>query len=794
MSPHDRSSGAPSGRDYRAERERIVSDHDLHGDPFRRTLTDLTDAWLAELFTSALTSADTPGRGIALVALGGYGRGGLWPDSDLDLAVVHRRRAASGDRIARIAEGVWYPVWDAGVHLGHGVRSIDDAVDLVGHDVESSTALLDARLIAGDRDVIDELTTRVRAAWRATLARSIAWLASDAQDRRVRFGDVAYALEPNLKAGGGGLRDAQIPGWLAAGTDADLLDPADGDALEAARRILADIRLAQHRHGLTGGEVLHLEKQDEVAEVLGFPDADTLMSTVAAAARDIDWALEEMWVRAERVVAPRGRRWRRRTDPAHLAATAGGTGVDFDVADPAAVLTHAAATARAGGRPDREVLTRIADAMPTPAEPWPRRTRDAFTDLLSSGPGMIRVVEALDHVGAWERFVPEWSAVRSRAQRTPYHRFTVDRHLLEAVAGAAASSDRVARGDLLVMAALFHDLAKGRGADHSVLGARVARDAARRMGMGADDGELLATLVEHHLLLPEVATRRDLDDPVTIRSVATAVSSVELLDLLAALTEADARATGPAAWTDWKAGLVHTLVDRVRDVLSGGDPGSTARVFPSAEQQRLARDGRTTVSGSGRTLTVVAPDRPRLFSRVAGGLVLAGLNVVSATATATGAMAVEEFTVTPTFGVDAGHSTARGHDLSVDWASVTATVEEVLTGRVAIAARIAARADTYRERPRGGDGSVQVRFDEVGGPGTDVTTVVEVDAPDRIGVLFAITQALADLEVDIRYARIETRLDRVTDAFSIVDASGQPVRDAAFRAEISRAIHFTLER
>ncbi len=758
--------------DFRVARELLVAESPLGGGEFRRALAGLCDAWVAELFDAAAAETELGCTDLALVALGGYGRGELWPGSDLDLAVIHRGRP--GDA-ARIAEAVWYPVWDAGLRLGHGVRGVADAVATVGSDLASATSLLDARRLAGDADVVAELSSGMRAAWAGSLPWVAGGLRADAAQRRARSGDVAFLVEPDLKVGGGGLRDARIPGWLAVGGAG--LDAADAAALDAAATWLADVRLALHRVAPGVGDVLRLEDQDAVAAALGCVDADELMTRVARAARRIDWLVAVLFDGVGTAIG----------GPGHPGDPTTESGADWDVGDPVALLTRLAAVARSGGRLDRRLLGRLASQMPAPPEPWDAATRQAFVALLGAGPGMIGVVEALDQVGVWERLVPEWHLVRSRAQRTTHHRFTVDRHLLETVAIAAGFTDRVSRPDLLLVAALAHDLGKGQGADHSVAGVATVERLAPRLGFDPVDTATLGDLVRHHLLLPEVATRRDIGDAATIDSVAATVASLEFLGLLAALTEADARATGPTAWTDWKAGLVRTLVERVGATLTGTDAGSFRGAFPSPAQRRLAESGVTSVHGTERTLTVVTPDRPGVFWRVAGALVLSGLNVVSAEATVVDGMALEVFAVAPAF----AHGELEDR-VVIDWPRVGALVEAALAGRVAVAARVAARATTYRRRPRGADTGVRIRFDDLGGPATGRASIIEVDAPDHLGVLFAITHALAELDVDIGYARVETRSERVVDAFSITCRSGASVADPEFRAELERAVRHGL--
>lgn len=727
---------------FREERDRLVADSEVTD--LSRILTESTDSWLASLFDAALESVGVAPDGLALVALGGYGRGELCPGSDIDLLVVHHRRAADA---AEVAQAVWYPIWDTGIALGHSVRSVADAVDIVAGDVESATAMLDARLVRGDTAVFERLQSGVRAAWGRS--RPVAWLQADVAARRDRLGDVAYTVEPNIKHAGGGLRDAQIPGWLGVS------EPE----LDEARHFLLDVRVALHRLAPASGDVLFLDDQDVVAEALGYPDAEALMTSVAGAARTIAWILDRLLTELGDVKKPRDRK-----------------GEQSDTADPVVVLRAVTAAGVEGRRLDRAFLADVAERMQSLPEPWPEPARTAFIGLLSLGEPAVDLIESLDQVGAWERLVPEWPGVRSRVQRTTHHRFTLDRHLLETVAIAASFAGRVTRPDLLLVAALTHDLGANR--------VGVAERLATRMGFPPDDVAMVGTLVEHHLLLPEVATRRDLGDVATIDGVAQSVGSLEMLALLVSFTEADARATGPNAWSEGKASLVHTLAERTAWRLEGDTAEQYGPVFPSVEQMLLLRSGTTTVQGDGHRLTVVAPDRPGLFCRVAGALVLRGLNVVSAAATSSDGMALEEFTVTPAF---AGPSI--GESLEIDWKRVVSDVERAMAGRLAIDARVAERASTYRRRARSADTEVRVRFDDTLGE----ATMLEVDAPDGVGLLYRVTRALSDLDLDIRLARVETMTDRVVDAFSLTDGNGAPIEDAAFRSEIARAVKHAAE-
>ena len=297
------------------------------------------------------------------------------------------------------------------------------------------------------------------------------------------------------------------------------------------------------------------------------------------------------------------------------------------------MLRAAAAAAQAGLPLAPRTLDRLTECPPLPV-PWPAAARDSLLALLGAGQAAVSVWEALDTEGLVTALIPDWERVRNRPQRNPLHTFTVDRHLAEAAAHAAALTREVARPDLLLLAALLHDVGKGWPGDHSVTGEVVARDVGRRMGLPAPDVELVASAVRLHLLLPMVATRRDLDDPVTVKQVATTVRSRVLLELLHALAIADGLATGPAAWNDWKATLVADLVRRVEAVLDGDPMPQPAPLRD--DQLALAAEGAPAATVRGSEVTVVAPDRPGLLWRAAGVLASHRLAVRSANATSVG--------------------------------------------------------------------------------------------------------------------------------------------------------------
>ena len=592
-------------------------------------------------------------------------------------------------------------------------------------------------------------------------------------DRQARHGEVAFLLEPELKEGRGGLRDVQALRWAHAARP--ILDTADVADLASAERVLFGTRVALHLVTGRAGDRLLLQDQDAVAARLD-TDADGLMGDVASAGRRVAWVADEVWARVA-ASASAGRPllgWRSRSQAPGVVVRSGSVELEPTV-DPAQrpelVFVAADVARRTGARLGRPLLQRLVERTPMPDEPWDDGLRARFLDLLAGGHAAVPVIEALDHVGLWARYLTEWSAIRSRPQRNAYHRFTVDRHLLETVANAAASADRVARPDLLLLGALFHDIAKGRPGDHAIVGIEVADAAMIRMGVAPDDRAVVATLIRHHLLLAEVATRRDLTDPAAVDVGAAAVGPPEVLHLLAALTEAASIATGPSAWGHWSAALVAELVHRTEHRLAGGDPTVlTLARFPDDRHRELADAGETVVLVDDEFVTVVAPDRPGLLSQVTGALALQGLSVRSADATTIGAMAVDRFRVVAAPG-------------SVpDPARTIARVEAAVGNRLAIEARLADRARTYRVKVRqAGLPPATVRFDD---HASGATTVVEVQAPDALGLLHRLARAFSEFELDVAVVKAQTVGGIVIDAFYVTGLADDP----DLRAELEVAL------
>jgi [protein-PII] uridylyltransferase len=733
-------------------------------------------AELAAMFDSWLTGILPPVPGIALLAVGGLGRREPTPYGDLDLVLLHDGKVAD---LAAAADSLWYPIWDAGVGLDHSVRTPQQALAVAADDLKALLGMLDARHIAGDPALTGLVREQVISRWRRSAPAEVPRLQELARGRWRARGDASFLLEPDLKDCRGGLRD-----WvgLRALASAQLLDLTP--AVVQASTVLLDVRGELHRLAGHSADVLRAQDRDSVARALGLPGPDEVLRAVHEAARTLAYATDAAWRRvaaAERRT-PRSLLSRLRPggggsagpDPAVRTPLAkdvvaqGGEVVLARDADPWSDPVLSVRVARAAAAADLPIsayaLSRLAtEGAPLP-EPWPAAARDEFVALLGAGVRAVSALEALDQHGLLSRLLPEWESVRFKAQHNPVHLFTVDRHLIETAVRAGALAAEVARPDLLLVGALLHDIGKGYPGDHSVVGAALARRIAVRMGFSAADATTVAALTRHHLLLPDTATRRDLDDPSTVQIVVSAIGgSAELLELLHCLTIADAEATGPAAWSDWKASLVSHLVRRTAAVLGGGQ--LPAPQPPSEAVLELARRRTTEVLVEGSDVLVVAPDRAGLLSSASGLLALHSLDVQAADVRTVRGMAVNRFTVSPRFGQ------------LPDPALLNADLRRILAGTLALDERLRAKERAYRlSRDSGHADQPPPRLLWFGDEATDAT-VLEVRTRDAIGLLHRLTAALERAGVDIRSARISSLGSFVVDAFYLTDADGKPLSE-----------------
>jgi [protein-PII] uridylyltransferase len=789
----------------------------------------LVDACVRELFEESGGL-----EGAALVALGGYGRGELVPFSDIDLLILHRGHR--GEEVAAVAKSLFYALWDAGFTVGHAVRTPPECSAVAADRLDSLTAMIDGRILAGDEETWSEAQALVLDLVRENPRAFAERLREDAAERHRRFGSVSQLLEPDVKEGAGGLRDVNSLGWLAAGVGsggglvgleaAGLLGAVELQAVEAAHEFLVRVRSALHLGTGRATDSLFLDLHQQIADSLGFADEPGL--------RAVDGLMRSVFEHARQVT--------------HVAGSAfdrylrGGSQPREVSPSPEGVLRVFADLAQEHGVMSPATLDLIEGVELPDLVEWTEGVRETFLEILRAGKEGTKALETMDRMGVLERYLPEWGPVRCRPQRDPYHRYTVDVHLLRSLREMArllsegdsddplvSEATELARDhDALLLGALLHDIGKTGEGGHVAVGARVATAALRRMGLPEHTRELAAFVVAQHLLLPDTATRRDLGDEDLVLDIAARVGDPERLAALYLLAAADAEATGPLAWTPWRATLVRELVGKVQRVLERGEMGAetaeqlgkragalrrlladvdpievdrfllrmprsylltvpieqmaahVAMIRPpigASEVRTLARPGaRSGTFG----LTVVAADRPRLLSWIAGALTLVGLSILTAEVfTTEDGVALDIFEVEGLFEPEVGQER---------WREFRSTLRKAMEGRLRLEHGVAEKRKRY---PKPGAG-VPVKVSAYN-DASDFFTIVEVGAPDRIGLLFDVTRTFGELHLDVRLAKVATYAGRVVDVFYVRDELGRKVEDAEQIGEIERTLRARLE-
>ncbi|ASK66567.1 protein-PII uridylyltransferase [Brachybacterium avium] len=733
----------------------------------RRAQSDLVDDWLRELWGRA----DGPAQGAALAAIGSLGRRSPGPASDLDLVLLLDPAQIDAAHAEQLATSLWYPIWDSGTSLDHAVRSPEECAEVARTDLRAAISLLDLRRLCGDAQLVENTSTRVRTQWRREARRRVGELAELATDRERRYGSLAHSSEPNLKSDRGGLRDITVIRALAESWLAD----HDHAVVDAAATTLRDARDALQAVTGTSGTRLRRADQDAVAALTGHATADDHHRVLADAARAVTWELHRAVRAAEAGLAPGGAATRgtgtaRRPALQRLAhgvlIQAGEVSVDPDSDDPlrdVAAVRHAAIS---GLALSAATLARMAQAPAGPLQPG---QRDVLVDALA-GRHLAETYEALDVKGIVARWVPGWEKIRNRPQRSAVHRFTVDRHQIETVLEAQRFVGQVSRPDLLLVAALLHDLGKHADArDHAAAGAPLAEAAAAHLGCDADDARTIGTLVREHLTLVDLATGRDLADPATLRALLDAVDEdLQTLELLRALTEADAIAAGPAAWSTWRADLVGHLTALARTALSGTVPAPRTRLAPQRSAQEAVL-GAVRRSGGAQVLypahleaepisqiCLGAPDGAGVFAAMARVLVRLRLDVHSAVVTTGDGIAVNTWWVA-----------AAPADLPHPSVLRTA-LERELAHRERADARVLELPPSLP--PRTSEDTPVVTL--LPGAAREAT-VVQVNARNRPSLLADVAEAIALHGMQVRSAHVMTLGRRAVDVLYLTDQHGR---------------------
>ncbi|ORI18471.1 [protein-PII] uridylyltransferase [Rhodococcus sp. 1168] len=765
----------------------------LDAPSLRQALVDLHEFWLT---TKGAELGIKPDSGFAIVAVGGLARREMLPYSDLDLILLHDDMPA--ELVADVADKLWYPLWDAHIKLDHSVRTVPQALQVAASDLTAALGMLEARHIAGDVELSNLLIGGVRREWRTNIRSRFEELITQTRSRWARSGEIAHRAEPELKSGRGGLRDVQLLDALSIAQLTDgmpgLGPESPGGGLAFAHGRLLDVRTELHRVAGRARDQLRAQDADEIGAALRIGDRFDLARVLSDSARTISYSVD-VGLRTAGNSLPRRGLSRLRRVPVRrpldegVVEHAGEVVLARDARpnkDPGLIMRVAAASAQTAMPMSASTLNRLSESAPELREPWPKEAFNDLLVLLGSGRRAIAAIEALDRTGLWGRLIPEWGAVRDLPPRDAVHTWTVDRHLVETAAYASALTTRVARPDLLVLGALIHDIGKGRGGDHSAVGAELATQIGNRLGLWPSDVTLLSKMVLHHLLLPDTATRRDLDDPATVEKVVqTLGSDTVLLELLHALAEADSLATGPGVWGDWKASLIRELVRRCRLVMAGeslptADPLDPAHIA-LAEKGGVHVDLQPTEGSHTFVVTVIAPDNPGLLSDAAGVLALQSLRVLSASLGSHEGTAVNSFVVAPLFGSPPQAGLMRQEIIRAQ------------AGELDLLGMLDAKERDARPVNLGGevDAAVPVLYAQAPPrvlwfDGTELgQLVLELRAEDRLGLLSRLASALERCGAHVRWARVTTLGTSVIDAFCI-DLAGSDSRDT--REEIERAV------
>jgi [protein-PII] uridylyltransferase len=807
----------------------------------------------------------TSAERLGLAAVGGYGRGELAPSSDIDLLfLLPYKLTPHGEQVV---EFILYRLWDLGLKVGHAARSVDECMRQAQGDLTIRTSLLEARYLWGDQKLYEQFRGRfereiVKGKGDAFLQDKLA----ERHARHARTGDSRYTLEPNIKEGKGGLRDLQTLLWVGRFMygvtgfeqliDKELLTPQQVATYEKAMNFLWTLRC--HLHYLTGRaeDRLTFDLQPEMARRLGYTDhagsqgVERLMKHYFLVVKSVGGLTRYFLaaIESKRFHRPLFRMpvigWLKpevegfHNDNGQLTVAAASWfrahPLDilriFEVAQRRELTIHPIAMTW---------LTQSArhvDGLRTDPE-----ANKLFLDILTGAKDPELALRRMNEVGVLGRFIPDFGRVVAQMQFDMYHHYTVDEHSLKAI----GILWRLERGELkedapistsvvnqvlsrrvLYLAVLLHDIAKGRGGDHSVLGAEVAERLCPRLGLSAEETETVAWLVRHHLIMSNTAFRRDLDDPKTIADFVAVVQSVERLRLLLVLTVADIRAVGPKAWNGWKAQLLREIYNRAEESLSGGliTAGREARAAailkqlraelgdwsdadfeahaargPSAywlgyplqslvRQARLIREAEldrrplsidyTVDQWRAMTeVTIYVADWRGLVSQLAGALALSGASIVDARIfTLKNGMALDSFTVQDADGLP--------FDSPARLARIAATVERVLQNpRKALAELTALRPRNPAVRsfpvvPR-------VLIDN---KASASHTLIEVTGRDRRGLMHFLTKALTALNLQISTAKISTFGHRVVDVFYVKDQFGLKVESETRLKAIREAL------
>jgi [protein-PII] uridylyltransferase len=804
--------------------------------------TDIIDAQISSSFAGCPEAY----QGIGLIALGGYGRRELFPFSDIDLLLLYDPK--QGREVDAVVDKVFYPLWDMGLDVGHSVRTPDACLTDAGQDFFFQVALLDARLIAGSASLFQQFQESFIAKFIEGRRREFFVTLMEHRDaRHQRFGQHSYMLEPQIKESRGGFRDIQSMLWTAqvmfglkdtaALRNAGLMTAAEQENLDEVWDWL--IRIRNRLHYISGrkNDQLFFEHQEEMARAFHFEDSDNLlgveqfMRTVYSCLKTVSVTCDLFFEHVNEVLelgtpACEDQRLEKGIELRCGRIALVETDLRHNKSLLFRVFFHAAKT----GSPIHYRTRRLIKSHLQLIDDRARRSRrlaKLFLDILAGNHNMLSVLEAMLETGLLSAYMPEIDRVRSLAQHDIYHMYTVDIHLLHTVSELQKLSEElphifqeVRQPSILYLAALLHDIGKGGGRDHAGKGAALVADIADRLGLAPSEKDVLVFLVREHLFLPHTALRRDLEDDELLRRCAETIGDPELLAMLYLLSVADARATGPSAWNDWKGALMLEFYLRVAQLLDatgqeGPDRkqavawirGKIATQLPEQDSdldvlpddyllsfkqeeivkqinfRRLLPERKVLVFPEERedcwSLLIMTTDSPGLLARICGVLALHNMKILAAQIfTWADGTVVDVFSVASTIDEKYGLQ---------DWQSFEEDLTLAVRQRVGIDHRLSrktapvrhTRSLTISRRPP------QVMIDN---DSSEHYSVIEVYSDDRIGLLYDVAKTLSDFDLNIYRAIIGTRADQVVDVFYVQDHNHRKINDEGLMKEIHQSL------
>jgi len=838
---------------------------DMPGSVFQERHAEIFDHYFRRCVQESPEGRALFRRGVpfAFLAVGGYGRRELSLHSDIDLVILFQKRIPK--EAGRIVNRILYPLWDQGLELGYGIRTVKDCLKLAGSDPEVLTSLMDARFLCGDSPLFLNMVEKLHQKVIRPRAEELVKQLLEKQRKRGRdFGDASHRLEPDLKEGIGGLRDYHHIWWMGKAL-LDLRVPRDLEyrgilsttEYEELRGHLEVIwRARLHLHSLSGraNDRLFFEYQEQIAKRLGyrdrkgFPAVEQFLGRLHESMAGIK-SLHQAFLQNHVQQAAHGKATERIPGlPSGL--TTGERGLSFSApeeipAQPFLLMEIFSWTARTGLTPSREAIRIVREFLYLVDDRFRRTPRISheFLKILTE-PHVSVALEQMLETGFLERLIPEFRPIRNRVQFDAYHIYPVGWHSLETVRrleNISRQEDILLPGifeDLpdpapLFLGALLHDIGK-TGKNHAVRGSRIARAILDRLDADESLKEDVVFLVRNHLLMYETATRRDLNDEKSVVLFASAVADVNRLKMLYLLTWADSMATGPRAWNDWIAGLVQELFFKALHVLERGElatssaarkmkraqtavrkllgapaegegsgnlfdrmtpryllhthPAEIARHTNMALELRENGDGsspagfrlhtRTVPHEKTWELTFLGQDRPGLFSDLTGVLALNDINILTA----------DIYTWRDGTAVDIFRVTGPRDPLHPEeaWEKVRKDIARALEGTLDLANRLRVKSTSELfSRPGRPARAPVVKVDN---HSSDFFTLIEVFAPDRIGLLHTISRALFELGVDIRIAKIGTKGDQVADVFYVRDLVGRKIEEPEAIERIERTL------